>query len=130
MKRQTVNIRVMKEDKGYSATTMVNNNFIGTESESFDELKTRILEALNLTFKDEGIEYMTNDLRFDYDLESFFDFYKVINAKALSERIGMNQSLLAQYIKGIKKPSPDQTKRILEGVQQIGRELSEVKFLI
>ena len=130
MKRQTVNIRVMKEDKGYSATTMVNNNFIGTESESFDELKTRILEALNLTFKDEGIEYMTNDLRFDYDLESFFDFYKVINAKALSERIGMNQSLLAQYIKGIKNPSPAQTKRILEGVQQIGRELSEVRFLI
>ena len=83
MKRQTVNIRVMKEDKGYSATTMVNNNFIGTESEFFDELKTRILEALNLTFKNEGIEYMKNDLRFEYDLESFFDFYKVINAKPL-----------------------------------------------
>ena len=88
------------------------------------------LEALNLAFEDEGIVYMINDLRFEYDLESFFDFYKVINDKALSERIGMNQSLLAQYIKGIKKPSPDQTKRILEGVQQIGRELSEVRFLI
>jgi hypothetical protein len=33
----------------------------------------------------------------------------------------MNQSLLAQYIKGIKKPSDAQTKRILNGVQQIGR---------
>jgi len=42
----------------------------------------------------------------------------------------MNQSLLAQYIKGIKKPSTHQTKRILEGVQQIGRELSEVRFLL
>jgi len=130
MKRQKVNIKVKKEDKGYSATTIINKNFIGTDSDSFDGLKTRILEALNLTFKDEGIEYMINDLRFDYDLESFFDFYKVINAKALSERIGMNQSLLAQYIKGIKKPSPAQTKRILEGVQEIGRELSEVRFLI
>ena len=130
MKRQTVKIRVMKEDKGYSATTRVDNNFIATESESFDELKTMILEALNLAFEDKGIVYVINDLRFEYDLESFFDFYKVINAKALSERIGMNQSLLAQYIKGIKKPSPAQTKRILEGVQQIGRELSEVRFLI
>jgi len=62
--------------------------------------------------------------------ESFFDFYKVINAKALSERIGMNQSLLAQYIKGIKKPSLAQTKRILLGVQQIGQELSEVRFIL
>ena len=130
MKKQTVKIRVMKEDKGYSATTRVDNNFIATESESFDELKTMILEALNLAFEDKGIVYVINDLRFEYDLESFFYFYKVINAKALSERIGMNQSLLAQYIKGNKKPSPAQTKRILEGVQQIGRELSEVRFLI
>ena len=74
--------------------------------------------------------YTIEDNRFEYDLESFFDFYKVINAKALSERIGMNQSLLAQYIKGIKKPSAAQTKRILKGVQQIGRELSEVRFLL
>jgi hypothetical protein len=120
----------MKEDKGYSATTMIEKNFIATESGSFDELKTMILEALNLAFEDQGRVFEINDLRFEYDLESFFEFYKVINAKAFSERIGMNQSLLAQYIKGIKKPSPAQTKRILEGVQQIGRELSEVRFLI
>ena len=42
----------------------------------------------------------------------------------------MNQSLLAQYINGIKKPSPTQTKRILKGVQQIGRELTDVSFLL
>jgi DNA-binding transcriptional regulator YdaS (Cro superfamily) len=63
-------------------------------------------------------------------LSSFFDFYKVINAKALSERIGMNQSLLAQYIMGNKKPSAAQTERILKGVHQIDKELSEVKFLL
>ena len=130
MKKQAISIKVMKEDKGYSATTKVDNNYIATESESFNELKTMILEALNLAFEEKEKVYTINDMKFEYDLESFFDFYKVINAKALSERIGMNQSLLAQYIKGIKKPSPDQTKRILEGVQQIGRELSEVKFLI
>ena len=42
----------------------------------------------------------------------------------------MNQSLLAQYIKGNKKPSPNQIRRILKGVQQIGKELVDVKFLI
>lgn len=89
-----------------------------------------ILEALNLAFEDENRNYEIEDLRFEYDLDSFFTFYKVINAKALSQRIGMNQSLLAQYIKGIKKPSPAQTKRILSGVHQIGKELSEARFLI
>lgn len=88
-----------------------------------------IIEALNVAYEELEIEYTLNDIIFEYDLESFFDFYKVINAKALSQRIGMNQSLLAQYIKGIKKPSPAQTKRILNGVQQIGRELGEVRFI-
>jgi transcriptional regulator with XRE-family HTH domain len=130
MKKQAVKIRVIKENNGYSATAKIDKNFIGTEAESFDELKRMILEAINLALENHRIVFNQDDLTFEYDLESFFDFYKVINAKALSERIGMNQSLLAQYIKGIKKPSPAQTKRILEGVQQIGRELSEVRFLI
>ena len=89
-----------------------------------------VLEAVNLSFEEKNFVYTLEDIQFEYDLESFFDFYKVINAKALSERIGMNQSLLSQYIKGIKKPSALQTKRILQGVQQIGRELSEVRFLL
>lgn len=130
MKKPKINITVTKEDTGYSANTLLNGNFITTEAETFEELKANVLEAVNLTFEEKGFIYSINEILFKYDLESFFDFYKVINAKALSERIGMNQSLLAQYIKGIKKPSAPQTKRILQGVQQIGRELSEVRFLL
>ncbi len=115
MKKKMINVRIIKEDQGYSATAVVENNFIGTQSENYDELKSMILEALNLAFEDDNLIYEVEDLRFEYDLDSFFTFYRVINAKALSERIGMNQSLLAQYIKGIKNPSPAQTKRILPG---------------
>jgi thymidine kinase len=130
MKKPKIIITVTKEDTGYSANTLVNNNFIATEAETFEELKASILEAVNLSFEDMGFVYVIDEIQFEFDLESFFDFYKVINAKALSERIGMNQSLLAQYIKGVKKPSATQTKRILQGVQQIGRELAEVRFLL
>jgi hypothetical protein len=70
------------------------------------------------------------EIKMTLDLSQFFEFYKVINAKALSERIGMNQSLLAQYITGKKKPSSSQTQRILKGVQQIGRELAEIRFIL
>jgi hypothetical protein len=38
----------------------------------------------------------------------------------------MNQSLLAQYISGIKKPSGQQTERILSGIRKLGKELSEI----
>ena len=130
MKKPNIKIEVTKEDTGYSASVLIKDNFIATEAEAFEELKTNVLEAVNLAFENKGFTYTINEIKFEYDLESFFNFYKVINAKALSERIGMNQSLLAQYIKGIKKPSTSQTKRILQGVQQIGRELSEVRFLL
>ncbi|NJM14667.1 MAG: XRE family transcriptional regulator [Bacteroidales bacterium] len=129
MKKPKIKITVTKEDTGYSANTLIGGNFIATEAETFEELKSSILEAVNLTFEDKGFVYAIDEIHFAYDIESFFDFYRVINAKALSERIGMNQSLLAQYIKGIKKPSVSQTKRILQGVQQIGKELSEARFL-
>lgn len=130
MKNKKVRVVVIKEDRGYSASTTIDKNFIATEADSFEELKAGMLTALNFTFEDRSLIFALEDLLFEYDLESFFDFYKVINAKALSERIGMNQSLLAQYIKGIKKPSSAQKRRILLGVQQIGRELTEVRFLL
>lgn len=130
MRKRKANVVVIKEGVGYSATSTIEKRFVATEADTFEELKSGMLEVLNFTFEDVNIKYSLNDIRFEFDLESFFDFYKVINAKALSERIGMNQSLLAQYIKGIKNPSPAQTRRILKGVQQIGRELAEVRFLL
>ena len=75
---------------------------LATKGETFEELKSNILDAVNLSFEDQKLAYTLEEIKFGYDLASFFEFYKVINAKALSKRIGMNQSLLAQYIKGIK----------------------------
>lgn len=123
-------MQITKEDNGYSAYAFVGNKSINTEADTFNELKTYILEAVNLAFEDEKIVYREDEIKYTFDLQSFFDFYKVINAKALSTRIGMNQSLLAQYINGSKIPSSVQRKRILNGVQQIGRELSEIQFLL
>lgn len=123
-------MKVTKEEAGYSAHALVNGNFIGTEGETFEELQENIQEAINLAFEEKRMVYEMREIQFEYDLESFLDFYKVINAKALSERIVMNHNLLAQYIKGIKKPAAMQTKRILKDVQQIGCELSEVRFLL
>ena len=130
MKKPKINMTVTKEDTGYSAHTLVQNKSINTEADTYEELKDNIIEAVNLSFEDEGFIYNIDEIKFTLDLESFFDFYKVINAKALSKRIGMNQSLLAQYINGIKKPSQAQTQRIFQGVQQLGRELAEVRFLL
>ncbi len=123
-----IDIIVEKTKTGYSA--YAENYPVYSVGSSLNELKINILDALNLYFENEGKPIKEKDLKINLDLPQFFEFYKVINAKALSERIGINQSLLAQYIKGNKKPSSTQTQRILKGVQQLGRELSEVRFLL
>jgi predicted RNase H-like HicB family nuclease len=122
-----ITIIVEKTKTGYSA--YAEKYPVYTVGNSLDELKSNILEAVNLLLEKSGKSITEDDLKIVLDLPQFFEFYKVINAKALSERIGMNQSLLAQYIKGIKKPSQSQTNRILKGVQQVGRELAGVQFL-
>ncbi len=130
IEKPIIKLTIIKEDLGYTALGQWKERSLVTCGDSWGELQSMIVEMLNLVFEDLGFTYTIDEIKFEYDLASFFDFYKVINAKALSERIGMNQSLLAQYIKGIKKPSPAQTKRILSGVQQIGRELTEAQFLV
>lgn len=119
---------VEKTQTGYSA--FAEKYPVFTVGTSLEELKANILEALNLYFEQKGKIVTEQDLKITLDLPQFFEFYKVINAKALSERIGMNQSLLAQYISGHKKPSASQTQRILKGVQQIGNELAAIRFLL
>ncbi len=69
-------------------------------------------------------------MRFTINYESLYKFYKIINSKALSERIYMSQSLFAQLYKKHQKNFPSQAKRILKGVQQVGRELAEIRFLL
>ena len=130
MKKQKIVMIVIKEDSGYSASTHLKDMFIGTQGEDLDELKNNIVEAVNLAFEDKGLTYDIGEISLKPDLQSFFDFYKVINAKALSERIKMDKKLLTQYMNGEKKPSSSQTRRIFKGVQQMGKELASTQFFL
>lgn len=114
---------------GYSAYVADEGYGIYTVGGDMKELRSNMLEALNLYFEDQGKVYTQNNIKVVLDLPQFFDFYKVINAKALSERIGMNQSLLAQYISGIKTPSEAQVNRILKGIRDLGKELSKIELV-
>ncbi len=130
IKKPKIKLKIIKEDEGYTAVGQWKERSLVTCGDTWEELQNMIIDMLNLVFEDLGFTYTIDEIELTYDLASFFEFYNVINAKALSQRIGMNQSLLAQYIKGNKKPSPAQTRRILEGVQKIGRELAEIRFLL
>jgi predicted RNase H-like HicB family nuclease len=126
MKR--ISVFVEKTRTGFSACS--DDYPVCTTGDDLKEIRSNMVEAMNLYYEETDPPKVISekDLNLRLDLASFFGYYKVINAKAFSNRVGMNQSLLAQYIKGIKKPSKVQTQRILKGVQQLGRELAEISF--
>ena len=103
---------------------------------------TRLLNATdkqrnNYRFSYSGIHW--NDVDEDISFESFL--YKnaepvgvsrlfltnpELNASAIARRLGMKQSLLAAYIRGIKKPSAKREKEILNTVREFGKELMKI----
>ena len=96
---------------------------------NFEELKANMLEALNLYLDFSEKKLVTAEsIITKIDLPSFFEFYSVINAKALSKRINMNESLLSQYVTGKKEPSEKQINRILTGVKELGKELMQLEI--
>jgi len=56
-------------------------------------------------------------------LYSIFMAHPELNASAIARRLGMSQSLFAQYISGTKKPSKDREAVIIREIQTVGSEL-------
>ncbi len=49
-----------------------------------------------------------------------------LNATAVARRLGLSQSLLAQYISGAKHPSSQREAKILAEIRAIGKELAKI----
>ena len=118
---------VEKTDTGFSAYSK--NYPIFTTGLTITELIDNALEAANLYFEEEDIEIKEENLKFEIDFKEFFQYYKALNPEYLAEKIGMNHVLLSQYLEGQKKPSDEQTEKILYGIHEIGRELSEINLI-
>ena len=123
LKRKVVVI-VEKTNTGFSAFAA--NLDAYTTGKNVSQLQENILEALSLYYEDKGFTVEKNNIVLQFDLQQFFQYYKVLNSKHLAQKIGMNPTLLSQYVQGRKKPSLQQSERIIQGIRQIGKELSEL----
>jgi hypothetical protein len=97
-----IKVTVEKTNTGFSA--YVEKYPVVTTGSNIPELRANMIEALNLYFEGSGKGVAPGDIVFNLDIPQFFGFYKVINAKGLAERIGMNYTLLSQYVQGRKNP--------------------------
>lgn len=88
---------------------------------------------------DEGIhwEELDEDVSFEsfeYDdpepvgISKFFLSHPEINASAIARRLGIQQSLIAAYISGNKKPSKEREDLIMNEIRKLGEELMNVEW--
>ncbi|WP_373056478.1 helix-turn-helix domain-containing protein [Zunongwangia sp. H14] len=126
-KKKKIIMTVEKTDTGFSAYS--EDYPIFTTGQSIPELINSAYEATEFYFEEEKVKVEPKDIKFEIDFKQFFKYYKVINAKFLAEKIGMNATLLSQYVSGTKKPSAKQAEKILNGIHQIGQELSGINLL-
>ena len=102
---------------------------------SLDGVKQAYIEALEF-----HLEGMRNDgdeiplkLQSKYSLDfvpnvrallHYFD--GVLTRSALSRVTGINERQLGHYITGHRKPRPEQRRKIVEGIQRIGKEINSI----
>ena len=83
----------------------------------FDGIHWRVLDE-DISF--ESFEYEDAD---PSALQRFFLMHKEINVAEFARLIGMNPTLLRNYINGFKKPSKEREKEIMEHIHKLGEEL-------
>ena len=59
-------------------------------------------------------------------LYRIFISHPELNASAVARRMGISQSLMSQYISGIKTPSPEREALIVNTIKDIGKELTMI----
>ncbi len=57
-------------------------------------------------------------------MQRFFLTHKEINVAEFARRMGMNPTLLRNYINGFKKPSKEREQEILDQIHKLGEELT------
>lgn len=126
-KIEKVGIVIEKTRTGFSAYS--EKLPIYTTGKNLAELIGNSYEATQLYFEDGKKASTKFIIQYQIDFKQFFQYYRVLNAKVIAEKIGMNPTLLSQYVQGKKKPSQQQTERIISAIHEIGVELSTINLV-
>jgi len=100
-----------------------------------EEAKQNALEGLKLFVSSRDKKDLPKllqgeyDIVYQYDTQSFLNYYNKIFTNVALERItGVNQKLLHHYASGLKKPREMQRKRIETALHNFGNELLTVNL--
>ncbi len=130
---KVIKIVIEKSKDHYSAYAQNVDGIYGAGNTA-DEAKQSILQAIDIIkgFSPDNIpaalkgEYK---LSYKLDTQSLLNYYKgIFNKKGLERLTGISQAQLQHYSKGLKKPRPEQSKKIEAAMHKLGSELMAVEL--
>ena len=68
------------------------------------------------------------DFRYQYDLQSYFEYFSFLNITDIARRAGINPSLMRQYASGIKNAGEKTYARLSTCMDSITKELQTASF--
>lgn len=93
----------------------------GTAREAMEDIKVAVQEYKEMK-AEEGKEFPDVEFDFRFDVGSFFDYYP-IDITAFAKYIGMNASVLRQYVTCLREPKEETINRIREGINKLSEDL-------
>lgn len=132
---KTLKVIVSKAGKGISAHIREVEGYVISRN-SVEKLKRDLPSGLSFhiegLFEEERAEWMNEPVIFEYvfqDIPTLIEGYSgLINQSSLARISGINESLMRQYVSGIKKPTRSVTARIETGLKKYAEELRNISF--
>jgi len=132
---RTLKVIVSKAGKGISAhLPEVDGYFIARSSveKLKQDLPSGLLFHIEGLHEEERADWMNETFSFEYvfsDIPTLIEGYSgLINQSSLARISGINESLMRQYVAGIKRPSHSVTVRIEAGLKKYAEELKSISF--
>ena len=103
------------------------NSVGATVKEAKKDLKMCLMEAKK-DYEESGNRTEPVEFRYQYDLQSFFDYFSFLNVTEIARRAGVNPSLMRQYTRGIKTAGEKTYERLSACIADITKELQVASF--
>lgn len=140
MEKIKVNIQWCDKNFGASFGDNVPGSVVFT-ADTFERLQNEAAETLRfhidgmLADGDNVPQWLVDgDYEFEYNPIDVPTLLRVsetyASLAAISRASGINQHQLSHYANGIKKPRPEQRRRIVDGIHRIGRQLMALDYIL
>lgn len=125
-----VEARVEREpgEKNYSCymnVASIKANVLGTGSSAKSAMADMLKGWKETTeyLKEEGKKVPVLEIEYSFDIGSLFSYFDFLNVSGISRAIGVNPTVMRQYVIGKRKPSLERKKQIIAGFKKLASKM-------